>query len=224
MNIGQKVRELRIAKNLTQEELADRSELSKGFISQLERDLTSPSIATLVDILQCLGTNLNEFFSDDEEEQVVFGDEDYFEKKDTDLKNTIEWIIPNAQRNMMEPIRLTLAPGGATYPDLPHEGEEFGYVLQGSVKIHVGNKVYKAKKGESFYFTPRAKHYIEASSSSGARLIWVRLFPHPEAPRIPIRFFSLLKATSSLNFPYCFFISSSTIALYVSFPFQMPDS
>ena len=122
MNIGQKVRELRIAKNLTQEELADRSELSKGFISQLERDLTSPSIATLVDILQCLGTNLNEFFSDDEEEQVVFGDEDYFEKKDTDLKNTIEWIIPNAQRNMMEPIRLTLAPGGATYPDLPHEG------------------------------------------------------------------------------------------------------
>ena len=173
MNIGQKVRELRIAKNLTQEELADRSELSKGFISQLERDLTSPSIATLVDILQCLGTNLNEFFSDDEEEQVVFGDEDYFEKKDTDLKNTIEWIIPNAQRNMMEPIRLTLAPGGATYPDLPHEGEEFGYVLQGSVKIHVGNKVYKAKKGESFYFTPHAKHYIEASSSSGARLIWL---------------------------------------------------
>ena len=70
MNIGQKVRELRIAKNLTQEELADRSELSKGFISQLERDLTSPSIATLVDILQCLGTNLNEFFSDDEEESA----------------------------------------------------------------------------------------------------------------------------------------------------------
>ena len=194
MNIGQKVRELRIAKNLTQEELADRSELSKGFISQLESNQTSPSlstledilttlgssfpsIATLVDILQCLGTNLNEFFSDDEEEQVVFGDEDYFEKKDTDLKNTIEWIIPNAQRNMMEPIRLTLAPGGATYPDLPHEGEEFGYVLQGSVKIHVGNKVYKAKKGESFYFTPHAKHYIEASSSSGARLIWVSTPP-----------------------------------------------
>ena len=177
MNIGQKVRELRIAKNLTQEELADRSELSKGFISQLERDLTSPSIATLVDILQCLGTNLNEFFSDDEEEQVVFGEEDYFEKTDTDLKNKIEWIIPNAQRNMMEPIRLTLAPGGSTYPDLPHEGEEFGYVLQGSIKIHVGNKVYKAKKGESFYFTPRAKHYIEASSSSGARLIWVSTPP-----------------------------------------------
>ena len=178
MNIGQKVRELRIAKNLTQEELADRSELSKGFISQLERDLTSPSIATLVDILQCLGTNLNEFFSDDEEEQVVFGDEDYFEKKDTDLKNTIEWIIPNAQRNMMEPIRLTLKPGGLTYRDLPHEGEEFGYVLKGSIKIHIGHKSYTAKKGESFYLTPHSEHYIEAFGTSGAVILWVSTPPN----------------------------------------------
>ena len=56
MDIGAKLKELRILKGLTQEELADRAELSKGFISQLERDLTSPSIATLMDILQCLGT------------------------------------------------------------------------------------------------------------------------------------------------------------------------
>lgn len=177
MEIGAKLKELRIAKNLTQEELADRSELSKGFISQLERDLTSPSIATLVDILQCLGTNLKEFFSEEEEEQIVFGEADYFEKLDSDLKNKIEWIIPNAQRNQMEPIRLTLGPGGSTYPDVPHEGEEFGYVLQGSIKIHVGNKVYRAKKGESFYFIPHSPHYIEASSSSGAKLIWISTPP-----------------------------------------------
>ena len=177
MEIGKKIKDLRIAKGLTQEELADRSELSKGFISQLERNLTSPSIATLMDILQCLGTTVSEFFQEEPEDQIVFQNEDYFEKIDSELGSKTEWIIPNAQKNMMEPIRLTLAPGGATYPDLPHEGEEFGYVLQGSVKIHVGNKVYKAKKGESFYFTPHAKHYIEASSSSGARLIWVSTPP-----------------------------------------------
>ena len=177
MNIGQKIKELRMEKDLTQEELADRCELSKGFISQLERDLTSPSIATLMDILQCLGTNLNEFFSEDEEEQVVFDDDDFFEKIDDDLSNKIEWIIPNAQRNMMEPIRLTLKPGGSTYPDLPHEGEEFGYVLQGAIKIHVGSKVYHAKKGNAFYFKPHATHYIEATSSCGARLIWVSTPP-----------------------------------------------
>ena len=54
MDIGSRLKELRILKGLTQEELADRAELSKGFISQVERNLTSPSIATLMDILQCL--------------------------------------------------------------------------------------------------------------------------------------------------------------------------
>ena len=89
MKIGNRLKELRIQKGLTQEELADRCELSKGFISQLERDLTSPSIATLVDILQCLGTDIREFFSESpKEEQIVFHDSDYFEKVE-DLKSVV---------------------------------------------------------------------------------------------------------------------------------------
>ncbi|WP_124065102.1 helix-turn-helix domain-containing protein [Clostridium sp. E02] len=171
MDIGTKLKELRVLKGLTQEELADRAELSKGFISQLERDLTSPSISTLMDILQCLGTSIGEFFNETPEEQIVFGTSDYFEKHDEELKNDVKWIIPNAQKNMMEPILLTLDPGGETYPDNPHEGEEFGFLLQGSVSIHIGSKTYKAKKGESFYFIPDKKHYL--SSKAGASLIWV---------------------------------------------------
>lgn len=171
MDIGLKLKELRILKGLTQEELADRAELSKGFISQLERNLTSPSIATLMDILQCLGTTTAEFFTEEPDEQVVFGKADYFEKIDTDLKNEIKWIIPNAQKNRMEPILLTLEAGGETYLDNPHEGEEFGYVLQGSVIIHLGTKVYKAKKGESFYFTSDKNHYL--TSKTGATILWV---------------------------------------------------
>lgn len=173
MNIGAKLKEQRIAKNLTQEELADRAELSKGFISQLERNLTSPSINTLTDILQCLGTSLSDFFCEDTEETVVFHDEDYFEKIDTEYHNKIEWIIPTAQKNIMEPIRLTLEPGGSTYPDNPHEGEEFGYVLSGGVIIHIGKHIYKAKKGESFYFTPAHQHYIENKGKTPASLIWI---------------------------------------------------
>ena len=177
MDIGAKLKELRILKGLTQEELADRAELSKGFISQLERDLTSPSIATLMDILQCLGTSIGEFFNETPEEQIVFGKTDYFEKHDLELKNEIKWIIPNAQKNMMEPILLTLEPGGETYPDNPHEGEEFGYVLQGNISIHIGSKTYKAKKGESFYFTPNKNHYIAATGKTGATLLWVSTPP-----------------------------------------------
>lgn len=175
MEIGSKIKTLRIVNGLTQEELADRTELSKGFISQVERDLTSPSIATLSDILQCLGVSVAEFFADDADDQVVFHDEDYFEKIDSELHNKVEWIIPSAQKNMMEPIRVTLAARGETYPDNPHEGEEFGYVLNGEITIHVGKKTYTAAAGEAFYYTPARKHYI--TSRTGAELIWVSAPP-----------------------------------------------
>ena len=178
VEIGSKIKKLRIQKGLTQEELADRSELSKGFISQLENDLTSPSIATLVDILQCLGTSLKDFFNDTADEQIVFSNADFFEKIDTELNNKIEWIIPNAQRNMMEPIRVTLESGGSTYPDQPHEGEEFGYVLSGAVTIMIGNRSLKAKKGEAFYYTPDSEHYIKACGKTGAVFLWISTPPN----------------------------------------------
>ena len=89
-------------------------------------------------------------------------------KTDPELNNTIEWIVPNAQKNIMEPIRLTLGPGGTTYMDLPHEGEEFGYVLTGRVTIHIGNKSYKAKKGETFYLIPNKSHYLENTGKTPA--------------------------------------------------------
>lgn len=176
MEIGTKIKELRMLNGLTQEELADRSELSKGFISQLENDVTSPSISTLEDILQCLGTTLSEFFSQEETVvQKVFGRDDYFEKTDEELSNRIEWIIPNAQKNMMEPIRLTLGADGRTYPDNPHEGEEFGYVLEGEIIITLGKERLKAKAGESFYYTPDKEHYI--TSKKGAEILWVSVPP-----------------------------------------------
>ena len=99
MQIGEKIKSLRIEKQLTQEELANRCELSKGFISQIENDLTSPSIATLVDILQILGTNLNEFFSEKVNERVKFTADDMFETEDEELKYKLKWLVPDAQKN-----------------------------------------------------------------------------------------------------------------------------
>ena len=77
VDIGAKIKQTRLKLGLTQEELAARTELSKGFISQLERNLTSPSIATLVDILEALGTDTAAFFTaSDDNEKVVFTPED----------------------------------------------------------------------------------------------------------------------------------------------------
>lgn len=178
MNIGEKIKSIRIKKNLTQEELADRCELTKGFISQVERDLTSPSIATLIDILEGLGTNLKDFFSDEEKEQIVFRKEDAFEMINDELKYNLQWIIPNAQKNLMEPILMKLLPGGQTKEDYPHEGEEFGYVLSGFIYLYIGDEKYKVKKGESFYYKADSDHYIANPGKFDASFIWVSTPPN----------------------------------------------
>ena len=160
MKIGEKRKSIRQEKLLTENELADRCELSKGFISQLERDLTSPSLSTLEDILEVLGTNIRDFFNENQQEKIVFLDEDFYEVENEELGYNISWIIPNAQKNRMEPIMITLEPGGRYKMEVAHEGEEFGYILTGAVFIHLGNKKYRAKKGESFYYKPSVDHYI----------------------------------------------------------------
>ena len=175
MELGNKIKELRLQSDLTQEELADRCELTKGYISQLENDLTSPSIATLIDILSALGTTLKDFFSDEEEQQIVFKESDFFEKDAGAYK--MQWLVNNSQKNAMEPILMELMPTKKTEADIPHEGEEFGYVLTGSILIHHGNKKYRCNKGESFYYSSSKSHFIENPTDRVAKFLWISAPP-----------------------------------------------
>lgn len=172
MELGDKIKQLRLQCDLTQEELANRCELSKGYISQLENDLTSPSIATLTDILTALGSSLKEFFTEDEDdEKIVFGANDFIEKTTDEMK--LCWLVPNAQKNIMEPLLITLKPLCQTSEDVPHDGEEFGYVLSGEITLHLGKKKYAVKKGESFYYRADKIHYIINTKKEAASFVWI---------------------------------------------------
>jgi len=177
LEIGERLRELRIQRGLTQEEMADRCELSKGFISQVERDLASPSIATLKDMLECLGVTLQNFFSDSSHEKTVFSPQDMFEKEDAEEGRKITWLVPNAQKNSMEPILLELEPGAKSQVLPPLEGEEFGYVLRGQVTLTVGKKRQVVRRGGSFCLHPSATHFLENTGAKPAAVIWVSTPP-----------------------------------------------
>ena len=177
VNIGNKLRRLRLQRGLTQAELADRCELSKSFISLLERDLTSPSLDTLSDLLETLGCDLPTFFRE-KDEKLVFGGEDIFVKEDPDgLKGMIRWLIPSAQKNQMEPILVEMAPGGQTQEDNPHEGEEFGYVLSGAIRIVLGDRAERVRRDESFYFRPTAPHKLVNAGKGVCKVLWVSTPP-----------------------------------------------
>lgn len=174
MDIGEKIRQLRLQRGLTQEELGDRCELSKGFISQLERDQASPSIATLTDLLECLGSSLSAFFNEKTEEKTVFSPQDMFIKEDPEeLKGKITWLVPDAQKNTMEPILVEMAAGGQSYEMPPHEGEEFGYVLSGSIDLYCGSKKQRVRTGCSFCIHPGETHWLKNAGKTTAKVLWV---------------------------------------------------
>ena len=177
MRIGEKIKRMRLRLGLTQEELASRTELSKGFISQLEREQTSPSIATLMDIVEALGSDIGSFFNEAPPEKVVFGADDMFAKEDSELKNEVCWLVTSSQKNALEPILVTLLPGGRTVMDDPHEGEEFGYVLAGRITLRTGKREYTIKTGGSFCLHPSTTHSLHNSGKTKAKVLWVSTPP-----------------------------------------------
>lgn len=173
MKIGSEIKNLRLQNNLTQEELSLRCDLSSGFISLLERDLTSPSFDTLVDLLSALGTNPQEFFSDKEQKKIVYSKDDVITNHNEEIGHSISWLVNDAQKNDMEPILANIEPNSVLFSDKAHHGEEFGYVLSGKVVIQVGNKKEIANKGDSFYYESSEAHKISNPYDKKAVLLVV---------------------------------------------------
>ena len=177
MEIGERIRNLRQLSSLTQEELAERAELTKGFISQVERDRTSISLDSLVQILDALDENISDFFLDIEEKDIVYRKEDRVEIEKKGVTK-FELLIPGSTNKKMEAVMVTLKPGERTEIEEPHEGEEMGFILRGRVEIQLGKKTHRARKGECFYFTAERDHALANVGSREAVLLWITAPPY----------------------------------------------
>ena len=172
LRIGSKIKSLRLSSELTQEELSNRARLTKGFISQLENDQTSISLDSLADILDALGVSLSDFFSDSAEAQVVFRPS---ERVAVDGKGAskFELLVPSSTNNLMDPILVELQPGESLEGQGPHSGEQFGYVLKGTVTLKINKKILKVPRQHCFYFKSDRTHEILNSSSGVVSFLWV---------------------------------------------------
>ncbi len=176
LRVGARIRGLRRSRGLTQEELAHRSNLTKGFISQLERDLTSPSLESLLEILEALDTDIVRFFQGREEGRIVFGTADCRDAKTYPEVRAFRLMVPGAASRGMEPALVTIE-SGESIQEEAHAGEEFGYVLSGEVQVRYGERRMTAKSGEWFYFASDRTHQVANPARVRARLLWVSTPP-----------------------------------------------
>lgn len=178
MNIGKKIKGLRQTSDLTQEELANRAKLTKGFISQIENEKfqTSISVDSLTDILDALGVSLSEFFRESNETQVVFKPSERI-AIDIDGADKFELLIPGSTNNQMDPILLNLKAGEKLEPNNPHPGEQFGYVLNGTATLKLGKKSYKIPNKHCFYFKSDKVHQLLNNSKREVKILWITTPP-----------------------------------------------
>ncbi|MCG3087404.1 helix-turn-helix domain-containing protein [Sporosarcina cyprini] len=174
MQIGGKIKKLRLKKGLTQEELGERTDLTKGYISQLERELNSPSIETLFALLEVLGTTPKEFFEEPKKNmKVVYSPEDQTTYTNDEHQYSIRWLVPRSNENEMEPVHITFKQGGEFKQFEPSLAETFIYVLTGKIEVELGKKRYIASAGESVYYEASDHHRVSNANDGLSELLLV---------------------------------------------------
>ena len=177
---GDRVRELRLKRRLTLQDLGKKAELSGSFLSQLERGSSSVSIVALSSICAGLGVSLSEFFAGVEN---VIPAEIRSKKSPTAMGNDViinvtDGAIKYKFISKDAPGKLEVAVGHFTRDDqLPltsHEGEEHGYILQGVLRLTIGNDVYVLHPGNSYSFPSATPHKYEAADDEPVTVVWVK--------------------------------------------------
>ena len=160
--VGLQIRQLRISQKKTVQDLADQSKLSKSMISKIENNKALPSIAALVKIATALGVKVSALIEADatisSEMTTALRAMDNLSK--TNKGYRIYPFAPNVPRKKMQPFLFTANKGEVKKHTLTHDGEEFLYVLQGSLKVKVGEMEHLLEVGDSLYFNSLEPHGI----------------------------------------------------------------
>ena len=177
MGLGDKIRSLRLKQKISIEQLSAMSGLSKGLISQIERDITGPSVASLWKISKALNVTMNHFFDEyDNFNQVVRKDE----RKKIMMKNgnrTYELLCPNL-KNQLEMLWIDIEPNDSSSEELiSHEGEECGVVIKGTLRVLSGENVYDLNEGDSIYLDSTIPHRYVNVGTELAVSVWAMTPP-----------------------------------------------
>ena len=181
LHIGRKIRDLRKKAGFVLQDLSDQTGLSKPLLSQIERGVVSPPIATLLKISKALNVNLSFFFQDsDPEEKVVLVKKDeskvidsrYFGREESGYY--YEALAYKKSKKYMEPFLVEFKRKRAEKLSyFSHEGEEFIYLLEGTLEFRTESEQYVLYPGDSLYFESSIPHAYRAMGRRNAKALTV---------------------------------------------------
>jgi len=187
--LGQRIRILRQQKGLTLKNLSRQCSLSVSFLSQIERGLSSFSIPSLRSICHALDVSLPDllilsdgpgmaFLADPRPPEITKGDNrSYINLSDTSIK--YRFLSGGFPSRQFEVLIGEMSPG-CRNPTSSHEGEEFGYILEGRIKLTIGEESYNLSPGDSYHLLSATPHVCKANDEEGAKVLWARTATYPK--------------------------------------------
>lgn len=162
VDIGHKLRTIRKERGLSQRELAAKAGLTNGTISLIEKNRTSPSVASLKSLLDAIPMSMAEFFSTLEETtapKVFYRADEFTEISPSAAGQVALRQLGRVEDHALQVLHETYPPGADTGPELlSHEGEEAGIVTEGAIEVTVDGAVRVLEKGDGYLFDSRLPH------------------------------------------------------------------
>lgn len=164
---GGRIRALRKEQSLSLRVLADRSGLSVGFLSQVERGLSSIALSSLHSVADALGVSLSNLFEERPPEPQLADDKSVVftitravdrPRRTVSSGRHYELLSARARGLVLEPMLVYIEPGGTREAAAPHAGEEFAYVLSGELIYEVSGEEHRLGPGDSLYLQSTAPH------------------------------------------------------------------
>jgi len=178
--VGQRLRELRHQANLSLETVAARSALSVGFVSQVERGLSSPSLRVLATLADVFGVGIAALFGNDKagpagSPGIVTRADERAELKLWRTGVSKQLLQPAGADGKLTLFMVHMEPGGSTGDELyTHDGEEAGLVLEGTMTLTIDAETWTLKTGDSFRFASRRPHrFGNPAKRAKATVLWV---------------------------------------------------
>ncbi len=184
-SLGDRLRQLRSERNISQRDLAKMAGLSPNSISLIERDATSPSVATLQSLAAALNVRMSDFFEEESPSSVLLiksGNRPMIESKGA----IIEGMGKTLPLQELEPFSITLKSGAGIGGEqhVAHSGHEFAFCLQGKVEYVIDNKIYLMEKGDALIFEAKLPHLWRNPFGEEAKFILV--LQTPDSSREPV--------------------------------------
>ncbi|MDV3198237.1 MAG: helix-turn-helix domain-containing protein [Vigna little leaf phytoplasma] len=159
MDIGIRIRNLRLQNKLTQKELSIKLNVTSGYISQIENNLVSPSLKFLLQLCDFFQISISLLFQNKPNIELINKKEDFLIISDNQLKNTVYHFFPNINQTRIKAMMIKVEPQGQTQINNQFYQDEFGLVVEGEMTLFIGKLQYLLKTGDVFYLATNKEYY-----------------------------------------------------------------